>query len=218
LLEVMASDRYGELLDRLVAAARELPSMKQPADTGPADAVLSDAASAVAAATRDVARGSAGQPQLAVEVTNAPVGEPPAADRDAPARRLAPSVVNGPWRHVARAVAALGPEPTDEALHEVRIRAKRLRYACEAVAGVIGKPAIDLARAAADLQGVLGDFHDAIVAEEWLRAATETATSAPALAAGQVIARERDEAARCRGVWPASWKRLDRKKLRVWLH
>jgi CHAD domain-containing protein len=218
LVEVMASDRYGELLDRLVAAARELPSMKQPADAGPADAVLSDAASAVAAATRDVARGSAGQPQLAVEVTNAPVGEPPAADRDAPARRLAPSVVNGPWRHVARAVAALGPEPTDEALHEVRIRAKRLRYACEAVAGVIGKPAIDLARAAADLQGVLGDFHDAIVAEEWLRAATETATSAPALAAGQVIARERDEAARCRGVWPASWKRLDRKKLRVWLH
>ena len=62
-----------------------------------------------------------------------------------------------------RAVAALGPDPADEALHEVRIRAKRLRYACEAVAEVVGRPAADLARAAADLQGVLGDFHDAIV-------------------------------------------------------
>ncbi len=117
-----------------------------------------------------------------------------------------------------RAVAALGPEPTDDALHEVRIRAKRLRYACEAVAGVIGKPATDLARAAADLQGVLGDFHDAIVAEEWLRGVAVTAPAAQALAAGQVIGREREEAARCRAAWPASWKRLDRKKLRAWLH
>ncbi|HEY3810890.1 MAG TPA: CYTH and CHAD domain-containing protein [Acidimicrobiales bacterium] len=217
LLEVMVSDRYGELLDRLVAAARELPPMKQPADPVLADPVLTSTAlaitaSAAAAVIPVEAPMSAGEPHLVVEE--------PAADRDAPARRLAPSVVNGPWRHVARAVAALDPEPTDEALHEVRIRAKRLRYACEAVAGVIGKPATDLARAAADLQGVLGDFHDAIVAAEWLRAgaASPTATPAEALAAGQVIVRERQEAARCRAAWPASWKRLDRKKLRAWLH
>ena len=40
----------------------------------------------------------------------------------------------------------------------------------------MGKPAAELARAAADLQGVLGDFHDAIVAEEWLRTATAGAS------------------------------------------
>jgi CHAD domain-containing protein len=114
-------------------------------------------------------------------------------------------------------VAALGAEPADAALHEVRIRAKRLRYACEAVATAVGKPAETLARAAADLQGVLGDFQDAIVAEAWLRTASTRATTAQALAAGQLIARQRDEAARSRATWNESWKRLHHKKLRAWL-
>ncbi len=139
------------------------------------------------------------------------------ADREGLARDLAPSVVMGPWRHVVRGVSALGANPTDAALHEIRIRAKRLRYACEAVAEVVGKPAVDMARAAADLQGVLGDFHDAVVAEEWLRAASVDASPAQALAAGQLIARQREDAARCRTDWPDSWKRLHRKKQRAWL-
>jgi CHAD domain-containing protein len=126
-------------------------------------------------------------------------------------------VVSGPWKHLARAVAALGPSPADAALHDIRIRAKRLRYACEAVAEVVGKPAADKARAAADLQGVLGDFHDAIVAEDWLRAASVDASAAQALAAGQLIARQREDAARCRADWSHSWKRLHHKKQRAWL-
>jgi CHAD domain-containing protein len=242
LQDVMLSERYGQLLDRLVAGARELPPMKPPTETvagAPAAAVRAEAvqpaaaisAAAVSAEARPVPADAVGPVTIDEDDTPSPataalrsIAGPPAtavpraADRDAPARRLAPSVVNGPWRHVTRAVAALGPEPTDDALHEVRIRAKRLRYACEAVAGVIGEPATDLARAAADLQGVLGDFHDAIVAEEWLRAVAASAPAAQALAAGQVIGREREEAARCRAAWPAAWKRLDRKKLRAWLH
>jgi CHAD domain-containing protein len=99
----------------------------------------------------------------------------------------------------------------------VRIRAKRLRYASEAVASSVGKPAVDLARSAADLQGVLGDFHDAIVAEDWLRTGTERASAAQALAAGQLIARERDDAAQCRASWAHAWKRLNHKKRRAWL-
>jgi CHAD domain-containing protein len=114
-------------------------------------------------------------------------------------------------------VRALGPEPSDDALHEVRIRAKRLRYASEAVAPAVGKPALALARSAADLQGVLGDFHDAIVAEAWLRTSTQGAGSAQALAAGQLIARERDDAAECRAIWARAWKRLNHKKRRAWL-
>jgi CHAD domain-containing protein len=114
-------------------------------------------------------------------------------------------------------VHGLGPEPSDDALHEVRIRAKRLRYASEAVAPAVGKPAVALARAAAELQGVLGDFHDAIVAEDWLRTGSEGASAASAIAAGQLIARERDDAARCRATWKAAWKRLNHKKRRAWL-
>ncbi len=99
----------------------------------------------------------------------------------------------------------------------MRIRAKRLRYASEAVSPAVGKPALALARAAADLQGVLGDFHDAIVAEDWLRTGTAGASPAQALAAGQLIARERDDAAQCRASWHDAWKRLNHKKRRAWL-
>jgi CHAD domain-containing protein len=138
-------------------------------------------------------------------------------DRNVAARHEAPGIVRGPWRHLSQAVHALGPDPSADALHEVRIRGKRLRYASEAVAPAAGKPAVALARAAADLQGILGDFHDAIVAEGWLRTGSENATPASALAAGQLIARERDDAAQSRASWPKAWKRLKRKKWRAWL-
>jgi CHAD domain-containing protein len=85
------------------------------------------------------------------------------------------------------------------------------------VAPAAGKPAVALARAAADLQGVLGDFHDAVVAEAWLRTAAQSATATEALAAGQLVARERDDAARCRVSWQDAWTRLNRKKRRAWL-
>lgn len=208
LLAVMDSDRYGLLLDRLVDAAQELPPMKtevlEPAPAGePVDGPDQDAAT-----------GQVDTDGHAAPATVVLAAEP---DRDAPARQLAPSVVTGPWRHLNRAVQALGPDPGDAALHEVRIRAKRLRYACEAVAGVAGKPAARMARAAADLQGILGDFHDAIVAEGWIRSASVTLSVPEALAAGQLIAHERLDAARRRSEWHASWKRLDRRKLRAWM-
>jgi CHAD domain-containing protein len=224
LLEVFDTDRYAELLDRLVAAARELPPLKTPGDaTGGATAVT--LVSVGAAGEQEPAGHPVADPLVVAEVGLSYVAapppahhpEPPTPDRDALARSQAARIVAGSWRHLARAVAALGPEPADEALHEVRIRAKRLRYACEAVAQVVGKPAAQLARAAADLQGVLGDFHDAVVAEAWLRAASAGAPPAQALAAGQLIAHERDDARRCRGAWADSWKRLHHKKLRAWL-
>ena len=59
--------------------------------------------------------------------------------------------------------------PTDEQLHRVRIHAKRTRYAAEALLPVARKDARRFAAAAADLQGVLGEQHDAIVMRGWLR-------------------------------------------------
>jgi CHAD domain-containing protein len=253
LLEVMDTERYGELLERLAAAARELPPVKTPtAPVAPEpEAMASETAlGAVALPAGGTVDGPAvlvGEDQVAPEPPGAgesvastalataamDAGDPgaidlppsppstndvqPRFDRDGSGRDQAPAVVRGPWRHLRRAVSALDPVPSDEALHEIRIRAKRLRYACEAVEGVVGRPATNLARAAAELQGVLGDFHDAIVGEDWLRAASVKAPSAQALVAGQLIATERQIAARCRGQWSASWKRIDHKKLRAWL-
>ena len=54
-------------------------------------------------------------------------------------------------------------------LHAVRIRAKRSRYAAEAVTPALGQPARRFAKAVAGLQEVLGDHQDAVVAATWLR-------------------------------------------------
>src|SRR5262249_33919452 len=43
-----------------------------------------------------------------------------------------PRIVDRRWRKLDRGVSAIGEPPTDAALHEVRIRAKRARYATEA--------------------------------------------------------------------------------------
>jgi len=168
LLAAMDSDRYGQLLDRLATAARELP---------------------------------------------------PGGDRKARAARAAGAAAapRRPWRHLRGAVRSLGDHPSDDALHQVRIRAKRLRYASEAVSPVVGKPATALARTAANLQDVLGELHDCVVAEGWLRDAARDAPADQALAAGLLIAAERAEAAGHRAEWHAEWKHLRRKRLRAWI-
>jgi CHAD domain-containing protein len=114
-------------------------------------------------------------------------------------------------------VAQLSDEPPDHALHEVRILAKRLRYASEAAAPMIGRKARDWAAAAGQLQGVLGDMQDAVVAEGWLRQVGVSGSAAQALVAGQLITRQRDQQAACRRGWPKPWKAVSKKRLRAWL-
>jgi CHAD domain-containing protein len=149
-----------------------------------------------------------------VVAADAPHTRPEADKR---ADEVLPDLVLRPWKHLEKAVGALDDEPPDDGLHEVRIRAKRTRYAAEAAAPVIGKPAKALASAVADVQTVLGDHHDAVVAEGWLRDAVSRAGSAQALVAGELIAVQRSEAAAARAAWGRAWKQASRKKLRSWL-
>jgi CHAD domain-containing protein len=116
-----------------------------------------------------------------------------------------------------RAVEALGDDPADHALHEVRIRAKRVRYAAEAAAAVIGKPARKLAAACAELQGVLGDMQDAVVAEAWLRHEATSMSPGQALIAGELVAMQRQDKAACRATWSKAWKAASARQLRSWL-
>jgi CHAD domain-containing protein len=134
-----------------------------------------------------------------------------------PAREILPRLVRPPWKHVQRAVDALGDDPPDTALHEVRIRAKRIRYAAEAAAGVIGKPARRLAAAVAELQGVLGDLQDAVVAEGWLRRVAASASPGQALVAGELVSIQSQQQRECRAAWAAAWKAASAKRLRSWL-
>ena len=98
----------------------------------------------------------------------------------------------------------------------MRIEAKRLRYTCEAISSVFGKPATGLARAATKLQDVLGEHQDAVVAQGWLRDLSDTDGAGTAFALGELAALElvaRDEA---KARWPASWKSLRRWRPAAW--
>ncbi|MEA2687048.1 MAG: hypothetical protein QOE93_2243 [Actinomycetota bacterium] len=137
-------------------------------------------------------------------------------EADAKATEVLPSLVLRPWKKLDKAVKELDDPPPDEQLHATRIRAKRCRYAVEAVAPMIGKQAKRLAAAVAELQGVLGDHQDAVVAEGWLReAAAEPGVSG--LVAGELIALQRIEAEEHRQAWWAAWRQAKDPKLRKWL-
>jgi CHAD domain-containing protein len=121
--------------------------------------------------------------------------------------------VRKPWRKLRRAVDALGPDSPDHELHLARIAAKRCRYAAEAVAPALGKEVRTFAKAIADLQDVLGEHQDAVVAGEWLRENSDGA----GFVAGELAATEHFAALAARTQWPDVWKRAKRKKLRRWM-
>jgi CHAD domain-containing protein len=122
-----------------------------------------------------------------------------------PAVDVLPSLVDKAWRRLVRAVDTLGEPAQDVELHQVRILAKRLRYAAEAVAPAIGKDAVKVASAAASIQESLGVLNDASVAAAWLENASKSALDGPAaFAAGQIAQQLRIDTAELRGDW---WRR-----------
>lgn len=139
-------------------------------------------------------------------------------EADVPARTVLPGLVRRPWRRLARRVKALGDQPADDELHAVRIEAKRVRYAVEAVAPLLGHRARAFARAAAALQDVLGELNDAVVAEAWLRGwAVRNPPTLAAFAAGELAGLERASAQETRACWQKAWRELSSPKLRSWI-
>ena len=137
---------------------------------------------------------------------------------DGPARKVLPLLVRAPWRRVKRAVRVLDDETDRDAgdrLHEVRKRAKRCRYAAEAVAPVVGKPARRFAEAMEQVQEVLGERQDATVSGAWLQSHVPDDV-AGAFAVGQLVAMEERAAADATAAWRATWKRARQPELRFW--
>jgi CHAD domain-containing protein len=167
LLDAMRSSRYVELVDRLLAAARSIPSSGDPAE-------------------------------LELELGD---------------------LVRTPWKKLRKAVKELDDDPPDEELHAVRIRAKRCRYAAEAVAPAVGKAAKQFAAAVEQVQEVLGEHQDAVVAGQWLRthAADGGGRVESAFVAGELAAREEVAADASRAEWPKAWKEAKRRSLRRWM-
>ncbi|WP_144670072.1 CYTH and CHAD domain-containing protein [Arthrobacter sp. U41] len=105
-----------------------------------------------------------------------------------------------------RALDAESSSPAeDAALHEVRKSAKRLRYAAEAAAPVFGKQAAALARAAEEIQEILGDHHDSAVTRNLLRELAASAPGTDAFTYGRLHALEQQAGEDSRGKFFRTW-------------
>ena len=137
------------------------------------------------------------------------------SDAQRRARPVLRTVIRKAWRRTTRAVERLGEAPPDAALHEIRKRAKRARYAAELGRDVFGKPAGRFAGRLADVQEGLGELQDTVVAEERLRSLRLPSESV--FVAGMLVCRERDERVEARDRWPRLWETARKKRLRRWL-
>ena len=153
-------------------------------------------------------------------VDDAGQGKPlltPSTIADRAAAKVLPMLVGKRWRSLRRAVRGAGRHPSDLELHGMRIRAKELRYAAEITAPVIGKAARRTAAAAEAAQNVLGDHHDAVNAEFWLRGQAMDGTTAASYSAGRLAAEQARLQGQLRRQWRPVFRELEKKRLRRWL-
>ena len=151
--------------DRLTADLAAIPPALV---TGPAEArIAAHFAAELAQAGKTTLAALDGRRYLRLlDDLDALLARPPLTPR---AERRAGAVLAKPVRRAARrllrALAAVpAAENRDAAIHEARKAAKRARYAAEAAVPALGSTASRQAEQAKDLQQLLGDHHDSVVA------------------------------------------------------
>ena len=96
------------------------------------------------------------------------------------------------FKKLRKAIRRLGPSPNHARLHEVRIKAKRARYAAELAVWSVGKSASRFIKRAQAVQDLLGNFQDALQAEVSIRAFLKQSTNVRAgFVAGRMVERQR---------------------------
>jgi CHAD domain-containing protein len=139
---------------------------------------------------------------------------PPAGDGGGVSLRKA---AHKEFKRLAKAMDALAADPSDEAVHRARIKGKRARYAAELLEDDLGSAGKRLISAAKTFQDVAGEHQDAVVAEERIRKLLRgKRAQRTALAAGILIAGERERRARTVAALPDAWNNLDKAAAKAW--
>jgi len=123
------------------------------------------------------------------------------------------------WQRLARKASVLSKRgASDDDWHEARIAAKQVRYAAEAVTPFFGKPAKRFAARAEEIQELLGEHQDAVVAASTLRRlATSPRAGSTAFTLGLMHARQQEAIAHTRKLFPAVWSEASKPSYRKWL-
>ena len=150
----------------------------------------------------------------------AAAASPTSSERaDAPCVDVLPPIIDHAWHALQSAMSALRIDGPDEEWHKARIKAKRARYAVEAVAPTFGKRSWRFAAALAELTEALGEHQDSSVAQGLLRelAAGDLVDCSTAFALGRLHGFEAEQAAVARRQiiigWPAVIRRARRSGL-----
>ena len=131
-------------------------------------------------------------------------------DADRPARLLLARLIRRPWRKMCKAAKRADARSPDAQLHELRIRVRRCRYAVETGLDVLGPAAERFAAKLTGLQQSLGEQHDAVVAQDYIKSVAAKARASRVGAA--LIDRERRIDYRCRRAWTKEWAKVRRAK------
>jgi inorganic triphosphatase YgiF len=147
-------------------------------------------------------------------------GRPPVRPRNAAARETIAHVGRRALKKTFRRLLERGDRihtaPTPEDLHQLRIRAKRLRYTLEFLRDITGKPGARFIKRLVKLQDLLGAYHDAVVAAELVRRYVEGAGAPPSpstmLALGALVSSELHVAEQATAKWARTWRRFTVKR------
>ncbi|HTW21040.1 MAG TPA: CHAD domain-containing protein, partial [Mycobacteriales bacterium] len=141
----------------------------------------------------------------------------PAADE--PVADVLPGLVGLAWDRLAKNAKRLKRADAVELdWHRVRIDAKQLRYSCDAVAPMFGKPARRLSEQAERVQEVLGEHQDAVLAADLLFGmASAKGAGMTAFTLGVLHAHQTAAADAARAEFRHVWADASRPNLRRWL-
>ena len=121
------------------------------------------------------------------------------------------------FRKLRKAVKALPEAPGDADLHAVRIKSKRARHAAELAVPTQGRQAERFASKAKQLQDILGEHQDAVVAEARLRELFAGVRGRRAsFVAGRLVERQRARRQAAREAFQNFWPKVESRGRRVW--
>lgn len=195
--------------ERLDAHARELGEPFAEAAASTVDAFLGRRMTAARSSAIAALRSDRHQDLIEDLITA--VAEPPVSDLAyGRCDQVLPPLLRKTWRRLERDARILDLETPSIVWHEARIRAKRARYAAEAVAEILGGDIPKLAGALAEVTEVLGTHQDAHVAQQVLIATAAQADGPQGFALGLLHEYEAEEEILDRVRFAKLWPRVQR--------
>lgn len=143
-----------------------------------------------------------------LEALDTLVAAPPlTAAAAGPARAVLPGLLRRSWKRLDHRAARAVASADDRDLHDARKAAKRARYTAEAVEPVLGRRAGRLGEQAKEVQTVLGEHQDSVVARTLLRRLATTERQA--FTYGLLYAGERRRGSASAAEFAALWSGID---------